>query len=209
MSALTVLLRVAWRTVAAIVGLIRFGVDEMSVGNGHRFLTVVVDHGGRSAGVRGQAATRKLWASYATRAALLTHVSCHGAERIHALARQRAPKVLIGLFPFHVVAWPLKTPDKVRARTMTKAGVRDRHAIWTTRKNPPDVTCEQRTGLAEIAVTTALTPGVPAQRATARGLSDQRPKETPAACGGHVLRAAMSGYSTNTGCSRLLTYSHI
>jgi transposase len=47
----------------------------------------------------------------------------------------------------------MKALDKVRVRTMAKAGVRDRHAMWATRKNPGDLTCEQRTSLAEITVT--------------------------------------------------------
>ena len=47
----------------------------------------------------------------------------------------------------------MKTLDKVRARTITKAGITDRHAMWATRKNPPDLTTEQRTSLAEIADT--------------------------------------------------------
>ena len=51
------------------------------------------------------------------------------------------------------MAWALKALDKVRARTMTRAGIRDRHAMWATRKNPPDLTGEQRSSLAEIAVT--------------------------------------------------------
>ncbi|UQX10665.1 transposase [Candidatus Mycobacterium methanotrophicum] len=36
---------------------------------------------------------------------------------------------------------------------MTKAGVRDRHAMWATRKNPADLTGEQRSSLAAIADT--------------------------------------------------------
>ena len=59
MSVLTVLLRVAWRTVAAIVtrvvadgrdtndllaGLTRIGIDEIAYRKGHRYLTVIVDH---------------------------------------------------------------------------------------------------------------------------------------------------------------------
>ncbi|UGT89916.1 transposase [Mycobacterium ostraviense] len=51
------------------------------------------------------------------------------------------------------MAWALRALDKVRVRTMTKAGVRDRHAMWATRKNPPELTCEQRTSLSEIADT--------------------------------------------------------
>ena len=56
---LTVLLRIAWRTVAAIVtrvvadgrdtndlsaGLSRIGIDEIAYRKGHRYLTCVVDH---------------------------------------------------------------------------------------------------------------------------------------------------------------------
>jgi len=37
---------------------------------------------------------------------------------------------------FHVVAWVMKALDKVRMRTMAKAGIRDRYATWATRKNP-------------------------------------------------------------------------
>ena len=59
LSVLTVLLRIAWRTVAAIVtrvvadgrdtndlldGLSRIGIDEIAYRKGHRYLTVIVDH---------------------------------------------------------------------------------------------------------------------------------------------------------------------
>ena len=58
-TAVTELMRVAWRTVGAIVtrvvaearagrdpfdGLVRIGIDEISYKRGHRYLTVVVDH---------------------------------------------------------------------------------------------------------------------------------------------------------------------
>jgi transposase len=51
------------------------------------------------------------------------------------------------------VAWALKALDKVRVRTVTKAGISDRHAMWAVRKNPADLTCEQRTSLASITTT--------------------------------------------------------
>ncbi|WP_256469554.1 transposase [Candidatus Mycobacterium methanotrophicum] len=47
------------------------------------------------------------------------------------------------------MAWALKAPDRARVRTMAHAGVRDRHAMRATRKNPADLTGEQRTSLAE------------------------------------------------------------
>ena len=58
-SAITVLMRIAWRTVGAIItrywdqtaaavdafaGLRRIGIDEISYKKGHKYLTVVVDH---------------------------------------------------------------------------------------------------------------------------------------------------------------------
>ncbi|BBU20316.1 transposase [Mycobacterium xenopi] len=56
---------------------------------------------------------------------------------------------------FHVVAWALKALDRVRVRTMARAGVRDRHAMWAVRKNPAHLTGEQRTSLAAITATNA------------------------------------------------------
>ena len=173
MSVLTVLLRIAWRTVAAIVtrvvadgrdtndllaGLTRIGIDEISYRKGHRYLTVVVDHTtGRLVWARegrNQDTLGKFFDQLGSeRAKLLTHVSCDGAEWIHALVRERAPKAVICLDAFHVVMWTMRALDKVRVRTMTRAGITDRHAMWAVRKNPPDLSTEQRTSLAEIAAT--------------------------------------------------------
>ncbi|UQX09537.1 ISL3 family transposase [Candidatus Mycobacterium methanotrophicum] len=174
-SVVAVFLRVAWRTIAAIVGrvvadgrdtndllvgLTRIGIDEIAYRKGHRYLTCVIDH----------TTGRLVWAAEgrnkdtlgrffdqlgAERAAALTHVSCDGAEWIHAVLRDRAPAAVICLDPFHVVAWALKALDKVRVRTMARAGVRDRHAMWAVRKNPADLTGEQRTSLAAITATNA------------------------------------------------------
>jgi transposase len=173
LSVLTVFLRIAWRTVAAIVtrvvadgrdtndllsGLVKVGIDEIAYRKGHRYLTVVVDHAtGRlvwAAEGRNQDTLGRFFDQLgAERARLLTHVSCDGAEWIHALVRLRAPQAVICLDPYHVVAWAMKALDKVRVRTMTRAGITDRHAMWATRKNPPDLTGEQRTSLSEIADT--------------------------------------------------------
>ena len=173
LSVVTVFLRVAWRTVAAIVarvvtdgretndlltGLTRIGIDEIAYRKGHRYLTCVVDHtSGRlvwAAQGRNKATLETFFEELgAERAAELTHVSAHGAEWIHAVVTERAPQALICLDAFHVVAWAMKALDKVRVRTMTKAGISDRHAMWAVRKNPPDLTGEQRTSLAAIADT--------------------------------------------------------
>ena len=104
---------------------------------GHRYLTCVVDH----------ATGRLVWAHEGrnkdtltlffdalgpTRSALLTHVSADGAEWIHAVVRQKAPKAAICLDPFHVVMWCTKALDKVRRRTLEHAGDRDRNARCPT-----------------------------------------------------------------------------
>ena len=173
LSVVTVFLRLAWRTVAAVVarvvadgretndllaGLARIGIDEIAYRKGHRYLTVIVDHtSGRLVWAREGRNKDTLAAFFdelgAQRAAMLTHVSADGAEWIHAVVTERAPQALICLDAFHVVVWAMKALDKVRVRTMTRAGISDRHAMWATRKNPPDLTGEQRTSLAQIADT--------------------------------------------------------
>jgi transposase len=173
LSVLTVLLRVAWRTVAGIVtrvvadgrdtndllaGLTRIGIDEIAYRKGHRYLTCVVDHTTGRLVWAGEGRNQDTLGRFfdelgAERATVLTHVSCDGAKWIHALVRARAPQALICLDAFHVVAWAMKALDKVRVRTMTRAGITDRHAMWATRKNPPELTGEQRTSLAGIADT--------------------------------------------------------
>jgi transposase len=60
---------------------------------------------------------------------------------------------VICLDPYHVVAWAMKALDKVRVRTTAAAGTRDRHAMWAVRKNPADLSGEQRTSLADIQAT--------------------------------------------------------
>ena len=169
----TAFLRLAWRTVAAIVarvvadgratndlltGLARIGIDEIAYRKGHRYLTVVIDHQtGRlvwAAEGRNKATLAKFFDELGPdRSAKLTHVSADGAEWIHAVVTERAPQALICLDPFHVVMWMMKALDKVRVRTMTKAGITDRHAMWAVRKNPVGLTCEQRTSLASITAT--------------------------------------------------------
>jgi transposase len=173
MSVLTILLRVAWRTVAAIVtrviadgrdtndllsGLSRIGIDEIAYRKGQRYLTVIVDHDtGRLVWAR-EGRNQDTLAGFfddlgPERCAALTHVSADGAEWIHTVVRKRAPAAVLCLDPFHVVVWAMTALDRVRVRTMTAAGIRDRQAMWATRKNPVDLTGEQRTSLASIAAT--------------------------------------------------------
>ena len=169
LSVLSVLLRLSWRTVAAIVkrvvadlggktdrleGLSRIGIDEISYRKGHRYLTVVVDHDtGRMVWAHEGRKKETLEMFFTKlgpdRAALLTHVSADGAEWIHGVVTDRAPNAVLCLDPFHVVAWAMKALDKVRTRTVTAGGgTRDRHLMWAVRKNPGDLNTDQRTTLA-------------------------------------------------------------
>ena len=73
---------------------------------GHRYLTCVVDHDtGRLVwaheGRNKDTLTLFFDALGPTRSALLTHVSADGAEWIHAVVREKAPKAAICLDPFY------------------------------------------------------------------------------------------------------------
>src|SRR5450755_3701543 len=140
----------------------RIGIDEIAYRKGHRYLTCVVDHNtGRLVwaheGRNKDTLTLFFDALGPTRSALLTRVSADGAEWIHAVVREKAPKAAICLDPFHVVMWATKALDKVRRRTLEHAGDRDRNARWAVVKNPDDLTADQRQSLATIRTTnTAL-----------------------------------------------------
>ena len=101
-SAVAELMRVAWRTVGAIVtrvwadtcagvdlldGLRRIGIDDISYKKGHRYLTVVVDHDSRrlvwAAPGRDKATLRAFFDLLGPeRSAQVTHVSADAADWI-------------------------------------------------------------------------------------------------------------------------------
>jgi transposase len=149
-SAVTELLRVAWRTVGSIVarvtadidarvdrldGLRRIGVDEISYKRGHRYLTVVVDHdSGRlvwAAPGRDEATLGRFFDELGPqRTAALTHVSADMAPWIAAVLARRAPNALRCADPFHVVAWAVDALDVERRRAWNDADGR-RHTNHT------------------------------------------------------------------------------
>lgn len=181
LSVLAVLLRVTWRSVAAVItrvvaqrsattdrltGLRRIGVDEISYRKGHRYLLVVVDHDtGRLVWAdkgRDSATLRRFFDVLGEdRAALLTHISADGAEWIHTVAAERAPQALVCLDAFHVVAWAAAALDAVRRglwNQLRRDGKTDqatalKNSRWALLKNPPDLTSDQRTTVAAIAKT--------------------------------------------------------
>jgi transposase len=145
-SAVRELLRIAWRTVGAIVarvgadidavvdrleGLRRIGIDEISYKRGYRFLTIVVDHDtGRLvwAGPGHDAATLDAFfgALGPERAALITHVSSDMARWVKKALYQHVPGAIHCADPFHVVSWAVKALDVERRRAWNQSSGRHR-----------------------------------------------------------------------------------
>ncbi|HEX8932611.1 MAG TPA: ISL3 family transposase, partial [Pseudonocardiaceae bacterium] len=181
LSVVAVLLRIAWRSVAAMVtrvvaeragqtdrlaGLRRIGIDEISYRKGQRYLLVVVDHDtGRLvwAGKDRTAVTlRRFFDDLGVeRAGQLTHISADGAEWIHAVVSERAPRAVLCLDAFHVVAWATKALDAVRRRLAAQLRAESQHEAaaeltntrWALLKNPPNQSGAQRSTVAGIART--------------------------------------------------------
>jgi len=145
-SAVVELLRIAWRTVGAIVarvgadieaavdrldGLRRIGIDEISYKRGYRYLTVVVDHDtGRlvwAAPGRDETTLHTFFDQLGPeRAALITDVSADMADWIAKVVAARAPNAVRCADPFHVVSWAIKALDVERNRAWNQASGRRR-----------------------------------------------------------------------------------
>jgi transposase len=140
-SAATQLMRVAWRTVGAIIarvwsdidtdhdrlaGLRRIGIDEISYRRGQQYLTVVVDHdSGRlvwAAQGRTKATLRRFFDDLGPeRSAAITHVSADAADWIETVVSERCPAATRCTDPFHVVMWATDALDAVRLRLWREA----------------------------------------------------------------------------------------
>jgi transposase len=182
-SAVRDLLRIAWRTVGAIVtrvvadaeaktdrfaGLRRLGIDEISYKRGHKYLTVVVDH---DTGVllwahpgRDQKTLERFFDRLGEeRCAQIRLVSADAAEWIANVVAARCTNAELCLDPFHIVAWATDALDEVRREVWNaarKSGqktlARDlKGARFALWKNPPDLTERQAATLAGIAKTNA------------------------------------------------------
>ena len=140
-SAITELMRIAWRTVGAIItrvwadveaahdrfaNLSRIGIDEIAYKRGQRYLTVVVDHdSGRlvwAAPGREKATLGRFFdALGAERSAAITHVSADGADWISAVVADRCPNAVRCADPFHIVKWATEALDDVRRQAWNAA----------------------------------------------------------------------------------------
>jgi transposase len=181
LSTLAILQRITWRTVSAIVirvvaelagrtdrlaGLRRIGIDEISYRKGQRYLLCVVDHDTGQlvwAGKGRNATTLRGFFDLLgeQRSIQLTHVSADGAEWIHDVVAERAPKAVLCLDAFHIVAWATAALDAVRRgmwKQLRAVGNKDQATAlkgtrWALLRNPHNQTGDQRTTVASIAAT--------------------------------------------------------
>ena len=180
-SAVCQLLRVAWRTVGAIItrvvadaeargdrfaGLSRIGIDEVSYKRGHRYLTVVVDHdSGRllwAAPGRDEATLERFFALLGPeRCREITLVSADEAEWIANVVGRRCPNATLCTDPFHVVKWAGEALDEVRREVWNAARRQGQSALarelkgarFALWKRPQDLTSRQRRKLSFVAET--------------------------------------------------------
>jgi transposase len=140
-SAVVELMRIAWRTVGAIItrvwadveavvdpldGLTRIGIDEISYKRGHLYLTVVVDHQtGRlvwAAPGQNKATLQQFFDALGEdRCAAITHIAADGARWITDVAAKNCPTAIRGIDPFHVVQWANDALAEVRAASWREA----------------------------------------------------------------------------------------
>lgn len=177
-TTLASLLRVAWRSVGAILERVaksmratfdpyaevtRIGIDEVSYRKGHRYFTVVVDHdSGRllwASPGHDEATLRKFFDELgAERAARIKLVSADAAGWIPNVVRERCPNATQCMDPFHVVQWATRALDEVRRSVwndLRRGGKKDdartlKGSRWALWKNPEDLTPEQKVSLASI-----------------------------------------------------------
>jgi transposase len=150
-TAVTELMRVAWRTVGSIVarvqadidaavdrlaGLSRIGIDEISYKRGQRYLTVVVDHdSGRlvwAAPGRDRATLHRFFDLLGPqRAAQITQVSADQADWIDRVVADRCPNAVRCADPFHIVKWATDALDEVRRNIWNQARGAARGAAYS------------------------------------------------------------------------------
>lgn len=178
-STVAELMRIAWRSVGAIIarivadgraahdpfsGLTRIGIDEISYKRGHRYLTVVVDHD----------TGRLVWAAVGRdkatlegffdllgdeRCAMIRVVTADGATWIDGVVKKRLKNAVLCIDSFHVCKWASDALDEVRREVWNQArnhGMRA-HAKelkgcrFALWRNPEDLTAHQEAKLSWIA----------------------------------------------------------
>src|SRR6266699_2877859 len=172
------LVRVAWQTVGAICArvvtdqldpgrleeLFEVGIDEVSWRKGHRYLTLVTDHGTGKVvwGAQGKdtATCDQFFAELgADRAAKLAAVSTDmGAAYLKSVAKPgHAPNATVCIDPFHVVALASDALDQVRRQVWNQLRAVDpdkakkfKGARWVLLKRPERLTDTQAVTLRKL-----------------------------------------------------------
>jgi transposase len=141
------LMRIAWRTVGAIItrvnadaqagtdrfeGLRRIGIDEISYKRNHKYLTVVVDHDRRrlvwAAPDRGSQVLATFFTALGSqRCKQITHVSADSARWISKAVTRACPDAVRCADPFHVVKWANQALDEARREIWNQVRTRPTH----------------------------------------------------------------------------------
>ena len=179
-SAVEELLRIAWRTVGAIVGRVvddaharrdpldglrRIGIDEVSYKKGHRYLIVIVDHdSGRlvwAAPGRDKLTLNTFFDALGkSRCARLREVSADGAGWIADVVHSRCLNARLVMDAFHVVQWATDALDEVRREVWNHARRAAGDKVLANQlkgcryalwKNPENLTTRQKAKLAWVA----------------------------------------------------------
>jgi transposase len=176
---LTKLMRIGWRSVGSVLarvvadklnrarldGLVMIGVDEISHGSGHKFLTCVADHatGGVVWAAPGRnAATLQGFFDELTgeQKASITAVSIDMSAGYEKAIRAAVPDAAVAFDPFHVVQLGGKAADQVRrdeynrhGRSSTGEGKWIKGARYSLLKDTANQTPRQLLKLAEVVLT--------------------------------------------------------
>lgn len=183
-SAVEELMRIAWRTVGAIVtrvvadahgrkdpldGLRRIGIDEIAYKRGFKYLIVIVDHdSGRliwAAPGRDKKTLNKFFDALGkSRSAMLKEVSADGADWIAEVVHSRCLNAKMTMDAFHTVQWATDALDEVRREVWNQArreggdqALADelKGCRYALWKNPERLTGRQKNKLAWVARTNA------------------------------------------------------
>jgi transposase len=178
-TTVAVFLRLAWRTVGAIVtrvmadldaqagdrfaNLRRIGIDEISYKRGHKYLIVVVDHdSGHRLGAKEGRDKRTVVSFFELlgdeRCRQIELVSADGADWIADAVGLRCPNAKLCVDPFHVVSWATDALDLVRREVWNAARRAGQTALarglrdcrFALWKNPEHLTARQQNKLAYI-----------------------------------------------------------
>jgi transposase len=178
-TTVSILLRVAWRSVVAIVARVmadldaqagdrlanvrRIGIDEISYKRGHKYLVVVVDHDTGLLLWAKEGRDKKTVGAFfdllgEQRCRQIQLVSADGADWIADMVALRCPQAKLCVDPFHVVSWATHALDLVRRQVWNQARRSGqtalarglRHCRFALWKNPEDLTGRQQAKLSWI-----------------------------------------------------------